>query len=131
YPFRMLLGIGERKGRAPAAAEDLPALDAELATQLLDVLDEVPGGVVHEVGVRGGAPGAALVEQHDAILRRVVETAHLCAAAAAGAAVQQHHRLAVRIAALLVVELVAAIDLEGAGLVGLDLGVQGAHAWLR
>ena len=43
-------------------------------------------------------------------------------------AVQQHHRLAFRVAALFVVQLVAAVDLEGAGRVRFDLGIQAAHA---
>jgi hypothetical protein len=44
------LGVGEGEGAAPRAAEDLPALDAEVLAQALDVVDEVPGGVVLERG---------------------------------------------------------------------------------
>src|SRR5690606_39297654 len=69
-----------------------------------------------------------LVEQDDAVLRRVVEAAHLVGTATARAAVQQHHRLAIGIAALLVIEDVAVIDAEGAGVEGFDLGIQRAHA---
>src|SRR3546814_4313746 len=72
--------------------------------------------------------GAALVEQHDAVLRRVVEAPHLRAAAAARTAVQQHHRLAPGIAALLVMERVAVVDFELAGVEGFDLGIERAHA---
>ena len=42
------LRVGERERAAPRAAEHLPALDAEVLAQPLDVGDEVPGGVVLE-----------------------------------------------------------------------------------
>ena len=80
--------------------------------------------------MRSRPAGAALVEQDDPVLGRIVEATHLGAAAAARAAMQQHHRLAVRVAALLVIELVARIDLEDAGVVGLDFGIQRAHGQL-
>src|SRR5690606_38090123 len=63
-----------------------------------------------------------------AVLRRIVEAAHLVRAAATGTPVQQHDRLAVGIAALLVVEDVTVVDAERAGVEGFDLGVQRAHA---
>src|SRR3546814_17135270 len=65
---------------------------------------------------------------HDAVLRRVVEAPHLRAATAARAAVQQHHRLAHGVAALLVMERVAVVDFELAGVAGFDLGRERAHA---
>jgi hypothetical protein len=61
------LGIGERQGRAPRAAEHLPALDGEVLAQPLDVIDEVPGGVFFQRSVRRRAPAAPLVEQDDAV----------------------------------------------------------------
>ena len=39
------LGIGEGESGAPGSAEHLPALNAEVLADLLDVGDEVPGGV--------------------------------------------------------------------------------------
>src|SRR5207342_523613 len=125
----MRFRIGERQGGTPRAAEHLPALDAELAAHLLDVRDQVPGGVVDEIRVRRGASATALVEQDDAVLHRIVETPHLVAAARAGPAVQHYHGLAVWIAALLVIERVSFVDLEGASVVGLDLGKERAHRW--
>jgi rhodanese-related sulfurtransferase len=63
----MRLGIGERERRAPGAAEHLPALDVEMLAELLDVVDEMPGGVFVDAGMRRGAAAAALVELHDAV----------------------------------------------------------------
>src|SRR5690606_2627225 len=77
---------------------------------------------------RRRAAGATLVEQHDAVLRRIVEAPHLRAAAAAGAAVQQHHRLAAGVAALLEVQAMAVGHLQEAGVEGFDLGIEAAHA---
>ena len=42
------LRVGERERAAPRAAEDLPALDAEVRAERLDVGDQMPGGVVDE-----------------------------------------------------------------------------------
>ncbi|GEM_PF-4458335 len=70
------------------------------------------------------AAGAALVEQHDAISVRVVETPHLLAATGARATVEHHHRLSVGIAALLEVDGVTIIDLQCVTVEWLDLGVQ-------
>ena len=61
-------------------------------------------------GVRPAA--AALIEQHDAVARGIVIAAHRRVRAAARPAVQEHRRLAVRIAAFLEIDLVAAGDLE-------------------
>ena len=98
-----------------------------MLAQALDVGDQIPGGVVGEVGMRRGAPAAALVEQDDPVLFRVVELAHLRAAAAARAAMQQDHGLSVRIAALLVIQRVAVVDGELADVVWLDGGIEVAH----
>ncbi|KAG1250030.1 hypothetical protein G6F65_018886 [Rhizopus arrhizus] len=100
--------------RSTTATEHLPAIDLQVLAQFFDIGNQVPGGVVHQIGVWGGTAGAALVEQDDAVLGRVVELAHLVAAAAARTTVQHHHRLAVRVAALFEVQRVAVVDLQGA-----------------
>jgi len=51
--------IGEPERAAPAAAEDDPPGDAQRLAKALDVGDEVPGGVLGELGMRRAAPGAA------------------------------------------------------------------------
>ena len=120
HALRVRLGVGERERRAPRAAEHLPALDAEVLAQRLDVGDEVPGRVVVEARVRRALAAAALVEQHDAVARRIEEAAHLRVGPAARPAVQEHRRLAVRVAALLEVELVDVGDAQKARAVRFD-----------
>jgi hypothetical protein len=73
YPFGMRFGVSQRQGRAPGAAEDHPAVDAEPFAQFLDIGHQMPGRVVAQFRVRGGLAAAALVEQHDAIAFRVEE----------------------------------------------------------
>ena len=74
--------------------------------------------------MRFGSACSALVEQDDAVLLRVVEATHIVAAAAARPTMNHHYRLAPRIAALLVVQTVALIDLQIAVVVGLHCGMQ-------
>ncbi len=76
-----------------------------MLAQAFDIIDQVPGGVRDQRGVRAALAAAALVEQHDAVAARIEEAAHRRAGAAARAAVQEHDRLAVRIAAFLEVQL--------------------------
>ena len=92
----------------------------------LDILDQVPGRVGLEAGMRRRAAAAALVEQGDVVARGIELAAMIGAAAGAGAAMQHHRRLALRIAALLPVERVAVADVEPAGPVGLDRRIEGA-----
>ena len=102
----MSFGIGERESGAPGSAEHLPALDAEVLADFLDVGDQVPGGVRFERRVGRALAAAALVEVHDAVLFGVEEAALFGIGAAAGTAVQKNHRLAGGIAAFLEVDLV-------------------------
>ncbi|KAG0919265.1 hypothetical protein G6F32_016251 [Rhizopus arrhizus] len=71
----MGLRIGQRQRRAPRAAVDQPAFDAQMLTHLLDVGHQRLRGVVAQLAERRGAPAAALVDQHDAVARRVEEAA--------------------------------------------------------
>ncbi|GAA10626.1 hypothetical protein GOALK_002_00910 [Gordonia alkanivorans NBRC 16433] len=74
-PVGMRLRIGETQRRTPGAAEDLPAVDAEMGPELLHVGDEMRRGVdtqVRAVGdVRPGLSATALIEQHDPVLRGI------------------------------------------------------------
>ena len=101
----MSLGIGQGQGGAPGPAEHLPALNAEVLADFLDVGDEVPGGVGFERRVGRALAAAALVEVHDAVLFGVEEAALFGIGTAAGTAVQKDHRLAGGVAAFLEVDL--------------------------
>ena len=87
---------------------------------LLDVGDQVPGGVRFQRRVGRALAAAALVEVHDAVLFRVEEAPLFGIGAAARTAVQKDHRLAGGVAAFLEVDLVDRRDLEPARVVGLD-----------
>src|SRR6185312_15038499 len=123
---RMRLRVGQRQGGTPGTAEHLPAGYAQVLAHAFDVGHQVPGRVLAQFRVRGGLAATALVEQYDAIDGRVEEAPALRVGAAARTAVQEHHRLAVRIAALLVVQRVQFRDLERAAVVGFDFGIQRA-----
>jgi hypothetical protein len=125
--------ISQGEGRTPRAAEHDPLVDAEHVADPLHVLDEVPRRVVGEVRVRRRAPAAALVEQHDAVLGRVEELPVPGLDAAARAAVHEDDRLALRVAALLDVQLVHRRHLQAVRAKGLDRGIGLAHGilWRR
>src|SRR3546814_15017923 len=85
----MRLRIGKRQGRAPGAAEHVPAHDAQVVAQALHVGDQQRRGVVGELAERCRAAGAALVEDDDAIMARVEEAAVVGAGPGTRAAVQE------------------------------------------
>ena len=66
---------------------------------------------------------APLIESHDPIARRVEESARIDVASRSGPTVEKQRRLAVRIARLLVVDLVARVDLQIAAIERFDGGV--------
>src|SRR5687767_6124100 len=101
----MRLRVGEGERTAPGAAEHQPALDAELLAQLLDVVDQVPGGVVFEAGVGRALAAAALVQQNDAVMRWIEVAAMPGCGAATGSAMHEQCWRALRIAALLMMQL--------------------------
>ena len=67
----MRFSVSQRERAAPGTAKDLPAIDAEVFAQSLDVFDQMPGCVVFEVGVGRALTGAALIEEHHAISLRI------------------------------------------------------------
>lgn len=69
--IRVRLRVGERQRRTPRSPKDDPAVDAEVLSQLFDVLHEMPGRVLLERGVRGRPPRASLVEQDAAVVRGI------------------------------------------------------------
>src|SRR5581483_5468381 len=99
-------------------------MDAEMLAQTLDILDQVPGGVLFERGMRRRPAAAALIEQHDAIAARIVIAAHHRVDAAARAAMQQNGGLAGGRAAFLEIDLVQVRDSEPSRTIGHDLGIE-------
>ena len=53
--LRMRFRIGQRQRRTPTAAKHLPLFDTQSFPELLDIGDQVPGAVVHQIGMRRGA----------------------------------------------------------------------------
>src|SRR5262249_54099354 len=111
----MLFGVGDGERRAPGAAEHDPAVDAEMAAQPLEVGDQVRRGVVGDLAEWLGAAGAALVEDDDVIVGGIEEAAMHGAGAGARPAMEEYHRRALRVAALLVVDLVRSAHRKIAG----------------
>lgn len=69
HPVGITLGICQPQGHAPRHAAHEPPLNAELFTQVLDVGDQVSGGIVGQVGPGvahwwSAAPAATLIELH-------------------------------------------------------------------
>ena len=77
-------------------------------------------------GVRSTAPGAALIEEHDAIGAGVEEASLIGLGAAARSAVNKDHRLALRIARDLVIDLVDRRDAQVTAGVGLARRIERA-----
>ena len=73
--FRVRLGVEQREGGAPGAANHQPLLDAEMAAQGLDVVHQVPSRVVPNLAPGRAAPGAALVEGDEPVALRVEQAA--------------------------------------------------------
>ena len=103
-----------------------------MPAQPFDVGYQVRGGVggergVRIGGVRGAAPASALVEQHDAVRRRVEQPAPEGSRAGSRPAVQDDGGLALRVSAGLPVHAVAVADVQRAVLVRLDGEIEPGH----
>src|SRR5882672_4355276 len=85
-----------------------------MLAQALDIGDQVPGGVLDQTRARAAASAAPLIENHDAVMLRVEELPCALIGARAGTAMQEHGRLARRIAALFVVNLMHVRDTQEA-----------------
>jgi hypothetical protein len=88
--------------------------------QYLDVVDEIPGRVVHKARVRRAPAATPLIKKYDSIHLGIPESAHFCGAAATGATVQKYHRLAMRIAANLVIEHMATAYIQRSRVIRFD-----------
>ena len=113
----MRLRVGETEDASPRPTDDQPSLDAKRQAQAFDVAHEVVRPVRAQVGGRIGGMGAraaavALVEENDAIRRRIEQAAKPGRAPGSRPAVKDDRRLACRIAACLPVKGVAVADIE-------------------
>ena len=97
----MRRGVSERERGAPGAAKEHHALEPKTVAQRLDVLDQMPGGVLLGAAERDRAPAAALVGEDDAIELRIEEPPMQRLRMAPRTAVEKDRRKATRIAALL------------------------------
>jgi hypothetical protein len=122
----VLFGVCQRQRASPGAAKYLPLIYLQRRPQDFDIVDQVPGRIVIETCVRRAPAAAALIEQHDPVDIRIEEPPHIGVATAAGTAVEEYHRLAVRIAAFLVIHAMAVADIEHAGAIRLDRRIEGS-----
>ncbi len=91
-----------------------------MGAQLLDVLHQIPRGVVLDTRVRGGPPCPTLIEQHHPIRRRIEELPMKRRAAGARSAVKKDGGEALGIPAHLVGKPVSARHRQHAGVVRSD-----------
>ena len=124
-PLGMGLGVSQSQSRTPGPAIDHPAFDPELGPEPLDIVDQVPGRVGLERGVRRRTAAAPLVEQEHVVELRIELAAMVRAAAGARSAVEEDDRLGAGRSAPFPVKLVAVADVDPIALIGLDLGIKG------
>jgi hypothetical protein len=102
-----------------------------VGAESLDVVDQVIGRVRRQIhggitGMWGTPPGPALVEEHDAIRRRIEKATHSWRASRTRTSVQHERRLATWVPARLPVEGIAFPDIEHSGRIWLEMRI-GAH----
>ena len=124
HPLRMGFGIGQRQRRSPGATHHLPALDFQVLAEHLHVGDQVPCGVLCQLRMRRRLAAAALVEQDDAIGRRIMCLAQEGRDAAARPAMQHHGGLALRVSAFLEMEFMEWRDTQPAAVEGWEVGIE-------
>src|SRR5262245_30036376 len=106
-----------------------------MLAQLLDVRDQMPGGVFFQGSMRNAIPCPSLIEQYNSIGFRVEEAAIVCDQSAARTAVKKDNRLTVGITALLVINVMDARYLQHPFLVRLYRIVKSFHnftySWIK
>lgn len=63
----MSFSVCQREGASPGASEYNPLVDAEMLTDLLDIIYKMPCGVILKASMRSRFAGTTLVEQNNAI----------------------------------------------------------------
>ena len=108
----MGLRIGQRQRRAPGAADDHPAFEAEFLADHLHVRDQMRQRIVLAASLGAAAAGAALVEQHGMETFGIEQPAMVGLAAAAGPAMQIDGRDSADAADALDIDVVTIADVE-------------------
>jgi hypothetical protein len=111
----------------PGTAEQHPALDAEKTADRFDITDQRCRVVAGQLTVRGRGSRTALIEQHDAVTRRIEKTAVRCLTARARTTMHEQHRDTIRIAAFLEMKLVWRIHRQTVHRIRPDFGIERQH----
>src|SRR5215470_20381105 len=99
------LRVSQSESASPRTAKDHPLFNAKMLAQPLDVRDQMPGCVFFQGSMWSAIACPSLIEQYNSIGCRVEESAIVCDQSAAGAAVKKDNGLAVRVPALLVINV--------------------------
>src|SRR5690606_38291607 len=100
YALWMCLGIGKAESGAPGATEDQHLVGLQyLAAQPFHVIDQMPGGIVFEAGVRRRSAAATLIEQQHLVAGRVEQPTVRGRTTPARPAMQKYGGLTRRVAA--------------------------------
>lgn len=106
-------GVAESEGGAPRVAVEVEGFDFEVVGDFGDVGDEVLGGVVLEITVRGRLAAAALIEKDDTVLSGVERLFVTVFDGAAGTTVEKDEGgLGFRVTPVHDVELMPVADVE-------------------
>ena len=112
----MCLGIGQRERRTPRAARHNPLLDPEVIAQLFDVFDQQLGVIECDARVGLRQSGTALIIHDEIVGRGIVEAPRRSIQACTLSAMQVEHRQPFRIAAFLIVEVIALPEVNSAAI---------------
>src|SRR5690606_14523351 len=122
-PVRVGLGIGQRQGRTPGAAEYQPFLEATHFAQPLNIGNQMPGRICLQRGIGERAAAATLVEKDQVVALWIEQAPVLWRNAATRPAVQEDSRLAATGADTLPIYGMPVANIEHASLERIDLGI--------
>ena len=116
----MRLRIDQAKRRAPASAENRPAVDAKRMANALDISDQMPCGVGPHTGMGPRTATATLIEQDDPPQFRVEIPPHRGATAATRPTMQHNDRRSIGVAALLDIDVMPIANVQHTLIEGID-----------
>src|SRR5215210_5351604 len=123
----MRFGVSQTKRAAPRAAENIPFFDAEFLAQSFDVVNQIPGRIFPQFGVRRRFAGAALVKQNDVKRLRVEKLSIKRNQSAARSAVQKNDGNSVRISGALVINFVNIGNFQHSRIKRFDFRIKSFH----